>query len=185
MAKRVALVFVGVLLATAGFAAGWLTKMPSAPPSEPDTLSQRGPDPISPTPLDTVPKVVDPKDTIAYWCYPKLGGLGGAQPSISMTGGTVICHFIAREDITTVADWYDKKLGQPILVEQTSDGRFGRQGNYVATYDDSFIAGSNKPRRVKVGLGILYSKPTVVSVTLTQAEGEEGTHVVYFMLQRE
>lgn len=185
MAKRVALFFVGVLLATAGFAAGWLARTPSVPPSEPDTVSQRGPDPISPKPLDTVPKVVDPKDTIAYWCYPKLGGLGGANPNISMTGGTTICQFIAREDITTVADWYGKKLGQPILVEQTSDGRYDRQGYYVATYGDSFINGSNKPRRVKVGLGISYSKPTVVSLTLTQAEGEEGTHVVFFMLQRE
>lgn len=90
----------------------------------------------------------------------------------------MICRSTSSDDIATVADWYGKKFERAIPIGQKRGRGLDMFGNSVATADDSLRTGLSEPRPVKVGLGVWYSKATVVSVTLTQAEGEKETHII-------
>ena len=174
MDKRVSFGLAALVLAAAGFVAGWLVRgQPTTPPPAPSEAGATGP---------AKQFQAGKEDEAAFWQYPKGDGAGFGQAGPQYLGA-----FTTSDDLPAVAAWYGERLGTRIPLGDA--GAFGSGGGpevFTAACDDSFrpSSGARAARPVRVGFGARTSPASTIAVTLSRADGEDRTHILVSFTRR-
>jgi hypothetical protein len=109
------------------------------------------------------------------WEYP------GAKKHTSHAGGALYMSLSTTEhDLAKVAKHYGKKFAMEFAVKHPASGIRGGDEEATGALNDSFQQRStdNLPRAVQMAVATQKTKEYVVTVILSQAKGEEHTHIV-------
>jgi len=109
------------------------------------------------------------------WEYP------GAKKHASHAGGVLYMSLSTTEhDLAKVAKHYGKKLAMEIALKHPGSGIRGGDEEATGALNDSFQQRSTDipPRAVQMAVATQKTKDYVVTVILSQAKGEEHTHIV-------